>query len=96
MDGFGLFRKTGSDAGGPDLSATFVLKGNVRGFGHTGKGAQFAVSVDYGDCSGIISNAKACFGGKDANGCGVNLLETRSNSQTAPITTAGTVPEPHH
>ena len=94
MDGFGLFRKTSSDAGGTDLSATFVLKGNVHGFGRTGKGAQFAASVDYGDCSGIVSNAKARFGGKSANGCGVSPLGTTHNSQTAPITTASTVPEP--
>ena len=71
MDGFGLFRKTGSDTDGTDLSATFVLNGNVRGFGRTGKGAQFAASVDYGDCSGIVSNAKARFGGKVNGGCGI-------------------------
>ena len=95
MDGFGLFRHTSSEAGGSDLSATFVLKGNVRGFGRTGKGAQFAVYVDYGGgCSGIVSNAKARFGGKGTNGCGVNLLETTLNSGTPLNTPASTVPEP--
>ena len=94
MDGFGLFRKTTSDADGTDLSATFVLKGNVQGFGRTGKGAQFAAYVEYGDCSGIVSNAKARFGGKGANGCGVSPLGTTHNSQTTSITTASTVQEP--
>ena len=94
MDGFGLFRKTSSDADGTDLKATFVLKGNIRGFGRTGKGAQFAAYVDYGDCSAIVSNAKARFGGKGVNGCGVNHLQTTVNTQTALNTTASSVPEP--
>lgn len=93
MDGFGLFRETDSDEGGTDLSATFVLKGNVRGFGRIGKGAQFAAYVNYGDCSGVVSNARTRFGGKIDKGCGSSLHEKTANTGVITTATVSTVPE---
>jgi hypothetical protein len=56
MDGFGLFAQRPTDAGGTNLSATFVLAGNAS-FTTNSNGNLFAAHVRYGnDCSGFVSD----------------------------------------